>query len=640
MTWHTTGTEKKVMCFLLSLAALAAFLSPAFADEHAQKPNVVFILADDLGGRDIGCYGSTFHRTPNLDALAKRGMLFTNAYSASPLCSPTRSSIMTGLAPARTGITAPNCHVPAVQLEKRLAAGAQTVKVFAADSVTRLKTDYATLPKVFREAGYRTGHFGKWHLGAEPYSPLQHGFDIDLPHTSGPGPGGGNGYFAPWAFWKGEGNAGDHIEDRMAEEAVKFIKSNKEQPFFLNYWAFGVHSPWMAKKEYVEEAAKRSDPTSTQRNPVYAAMIRSLDDAVGRITAALDEHKLTENTIIIFTSDNGGWHNVAREATDSEAYSGIPVTSNSPFRSGKASNYEGGTRVPLLVVWPGKTKTRSQSDTVVQSTDFFPTLLEMTKVEPPMGVRFDGVSVAPALVGEPLKRDTIYSHFPHGGRADIDGFRPGTWVRKGDWKLIRFFADNPDNSDKLELYDLKVDIGETTNLAADKPELVKELNGLITAYLKETDAVVPKANPNFGRQSDGDVAMAGWTTSKDAKLQLTDEVYLVTSTGADPFIITRELPAGTSPLTVEFKMKSNSHGVGQVFWMTANDKGFHRDRSVIFEPKHDNEWALYEIKLLADKPLIALRIDPSTAAGDIRLDAITLKDKDGKTLKTWAPRSQ
>ena len=169
---------------------------------------------------------------------------------------------------------------------------------------------------------------------------------------------------------------------------------------------------------------------------------------------------------------------------------------------------------------------------------------------------------------------------------------------------------------------------------------MKELNGLITAYLKETDAVVPKANPNFGRQSDGDVAMAGWTTSKDAKLQLTDEVYLVTSTGADPFIITRELPAGTSPLTVEFKMKSNSHGVGQVFWMTANDKGFHRDRSVIFEPKHDNEWALYEIKLLADKPLIALRIDPSTAAGDIRLDAITLKDKDGKTLKTWAPRSQ
>ena len=475
--------------------ALIASASAALAKEP--PPNIVFILADDLGGHDLGCYGSTFHRTPNIDSLAKKGMLFTNAYSASPLCSPTRSSILTGLAPARIGITAPNCHLPAVQLEKRLASGGPTAKVLVADSITRLKTDYITLPKTLKNAGYRTGHFGKWHLGAEPYSPLQHGFDVDLPHTPGSGPGGGNGYFAPWAFWKGVGNAGDHIDDRMADEATKFIRENKDRPFYLNFWAFGVHSPWMGKKDYIEEAAKRADPKAAQRNPVYAAMIRSLDDAVGRIVATLEENKLTENTIIVFTSDNGGWHNVAKEATNNEAYAGIPVTSNAPLRSGKASNYEGGTRVPLLVVWPGKTKAGSRSDTLAQSTDFFPTLLEMTKLETPKGAKFDGTSIAPAFLGEPVKRDVLFSHFPHGGRSDIDGFRPATWVRNGDWKLIRFFADNPDGSDKLELYDLKLDVGETKNLAPEKPELAKELNGLIGGFLKDTEAVVPKRNPNY-----------------------------------------------------------------------------------------------------------------------------------------------
>lgn len=486
-----------------AVLAVALLAAPCWAGDKpapTTPSNVVFILADDLGARDIGCYGSTFHKTPNLDALSRRGLLFTNAYSASPLCSPTRSSIMTGLSPARTGITAPNCHLPAVQLQKRLAAGGPTAKVLVADSVTRLKTEYVTLPKVLHTAGYRTGHFGKWHLGAEPYSPLQHGFVVDIPHTPGPGPGGGSGYFAPWAFWKGEGKAGDHIEDRMADEAVKFIRDNKDRPFFLNYWAFGVHSPWMGKKEYVEEAAGRADPKSPQRHPVYAAMIRSLDEAVGRLVAALDENKLTDNTIIVFTSDNGGWHNVAKEATDNAAYEDTPVTSNAPFRSGKASNYEGGTRVPLLVLWPGKTTAGNRSSAVVQSTDYFPTLLEMTKLDKPEGVTFDGVSIVPALLGKPLTREAIYSHFPHGGRADIDGFRPGTWVRKGDWKLIRFFADNPDGSDKFELYDLKADIGEAKNLAAENPELLKELNGRIDAFLKDSGAVVPKPNPNFRKK--------------------------------------------------------------------------------------------------------------------------------------------
>ncbi len=613
------------------LPALLLVIAVAGASSAAQ-PNIVFILADDLGGSDLGCYGSTFHATPHLDALARRGMLFTNAYSASPLCSPTRSSLMTGLAPARIGITAPQCHLPEVQLEKKLVKGGPGTKVLVADSLTRLKTDYVTLPEVLKQAGYRTGHFGKWHLGPAPYSPLQHGFDVDLPHTPGPGPGGGNGYFAPWAFWKGQGKAGDHIEDRMAEEAVQFIQENKGRPFFLNYWAFSVHSPWMGKEAFIAEAAKRADPHAPQRNPVYAAMVRSLDDAVGRLTAALDANGLSENTIIIFTSDNGGWHNVPREATNNAAYAGIPVTSNAPFRSGKASNYEGGTRVPLFVVWPGHIKPGSRSDAVVQSTDFFPTLVEMTKLPKPEAVKFDGISIVPAFSNQTLKREAIFSHFPHGGRGDIDGFRPGTWVRKGDWKLIRFFADHDDRSDRLELYDLKNDVGETKNLAAEKPELVKELNARIDAFLRETEAVVPIANPDYRKPA---AALAGWTASKDAEIESTDGVILLKSTGGDPFLATRDLPSTAGPFTLEIAMQSKSQGSGQVFWSTATDKGFHRDRSVPFEPKHDGTLHSYPVKLPVPKAITGLRIDPATAAGEIRFESIRLKDQAGKVLKEW-----
>jgi arylsulfatase A-like enzyme len=361
-----------------------------------------------------------------------------------------------------------------------------------------LNTEYVTAAEVLHDAGYRTGHFGKWHLGAEPYSPLQQGFDVDLPHTPGPGPGGATGYFAPWAFWKNKGKPGQHIEDRMAEEAVKFMRESKDQPFFLNYWAFSVHSPWMSKVDYADEAALRVDPKSGQRNPMYAGMVRSLDDAVGRITAALEELKLADNTIIIFTSDNGGWHNAPEKAPKNPAYAKIPATSNAPFRSGKASIYEGGTHVPLIVSWPGKVEAASTSDAIVQSTDFFPTLMELTKLSAPASVKFDGISIAPALRGEPLKREKIFCHFPHGGnQSEIEGFLPSTSVRRGDWKLIRFFARNDDGSDKLELYNLRDDIGETKNLAASKPELVTELNTSITTYLHETEAVVPIRNPSY-----------------------------------------------------------------------------------------------------------------------------------------------
>jgi len=248
MAAHRTANPK---LFLAGLLALFTFLPATYAATPA-RPNIVFIMADDLGWRDLGCFGSRFHQTPNLDRLATRGVRFTQAYAANPLCSPTRSSVLTGLWPARTGITAPVCHVPQVILEKGLVKGNPNMPVLVANSITRLKTDYLTLPKILRDAGYRTGHFGKWHLGAEPYSALQHGFEVDWPHWPGPGPAGS--YVAPWKFPANlqiESRPGEHIEDTVSAHVVQFIRANKDRPFYVNYWPFSVHAPYDAKDELV-----------------------------------------------------------------------------------------------------------------------------------------------------------------------------------------------------------------------------------------------------------------------------------------------------------------------------------------------------------------------------------------------------
>lgn len=479
---------------------LAAFL-PGILLAAPRKPNILFIMADDFGWRDLGCYGSTFHQTPNLDKLASRSTRFTQAYAANPLCSPTRSSVLTGLWPARTGITAPVCHLPQIILEKKLTKENPKQRVRIAESVTRLDTSYVTLPEVLRDAGYQTGHFGKWHLGSAPYSPLEQGFAKDWPHYNGPGPAGS--YVAPWKFpptLKVTGQPGEHLEDTLSGEVVKFIKENKDQPFFINYWQFSVHAPYDAKPSLVEKYRKLADPQNPQRNPVYAAMVESLDDGVGRVLAALEECGLAENTIIVFFSDNGGvsWPEKGGGPHKSEHFQAdmtAPPTSNLPLRNGKASLYEGGVREPCLVLWPGVTKPGSVNDTVIQSIDWLPTLLDMVGVPLPSTLKPDGLSIVPALKGGTLQRDAIFCHFPHDTPASDQ--RPGTSVRRGDWKLIRLYAQNPDGSDKLELYNLKDDLGETKDLAAQKPEIVTALNALISGFLKESQAVVPILNPKY-----------------------------------------------------------------------------------------------------------------------------------------------
>lgn len=386
------------------LCGAGAGLAPAVLRGAAaqRRPNVVFILADDFGWRDTSFNGSKFYETPNIDRLAARGMRFDQAYAAAPICSPTRASIQTGLFPARLGITQPACHVPQVILEQSVAPKARPEhKARTPNSVTRLKLEYFTLAEALKEAGYKTGHFGKWHLGPEPYDPLHQGFDVDLPHTPVPGPAGG--YLGgPWKFWPGQGARGEHIEDRMALEASRFIKENRDRPFYLNYWAFSVHSPWQAKPELLEKYRAKADPSNPQRNPVYAGMVQSLDEGVGRLMKALDENGVAGNTIVVFFSDNGGiTFSPGKERMPYAGLADLPITSNLPLKGGKATIYEGGTREPCIVVWPGRIKAGSRSDAVISSVDFYPTLLAMTSVKPQAGQKFDGVSFLPALEGSP-----------------------------------------------------------------------------------------------------------------------------------------------------------------------------------------------------------------------------------------------
>lgn len=481
----------------------AALLLAPLAAQSAGQPNVVFILADDLGVNDLSLYGSKFHETPNIDALARRGVKFNQAYSASPLCSPTRSSIMTGLYPARTGITEPVCHLPKEVLEKHLVAvAAPNQKALTAEGLTRLQTNYYTLAEAFKAAGYVTGHFGKWHLGPEPYSPLQQGFDIDIPHTAAPSPL-GKGFFYPFPVWPGHGKPGDNLEDLVADEAVKFIAHHKDQPFFLNYWAFEVHSPWQAKDRQIDKYRAKADPKSLQRNPVYAGMIETLDEVVGRLVAALDQAGVLENTIIVFTSDNGPYFIPNAEHMPAEFHK-VPVTSAQPLRAGKGTIYEAGTRVPLIVIWPGRVKPGTESGALAQSTDFFPTFADMLGWKLPAEVRFDGVSLRPVLERNESVREEVFCHFPHAqARGEYERMpaptpaTPASSVRAGDWKLIRFYCDNADQTDRHELYNLAADPGERHDLAAAQPDRVRQLAARLDKFLQDTSAVVPRANPAY-----------------------------------------------------------------------------------------------------------------------------------------------
>ncbi|MBN2296536.1 MAG: sulfatase [Pirellulales bacterium] len=477
---------RKMTKYISALILILASSNVLFGDE---RPNVLFILADDLGWSDSTLFGTTkFYQTPNIERLASRGMTFTRAYSVSPLCSPTRAGIMTGLCPARTGITSPACHIKKVTLEATSRkTAAKDKKSTIPTVVTRLHTKYYTLAEALKDHGYATGHFGKWHLGHEPYSPLQHGFDVDVPHWPGPGPAGS--YVAPWKFPDFDPDTpNQHIEDRMAKEAVAFMERNKDRPFFLNYWMFSVHAPFDAKKTLIEKHRKRVDPNDPQHSPTYAAMIESMDDAVGTLLDTLIRLGLEKKTIIILASDNGG--NMYDTVDDTSP------TSNAPLRGGKATMYEGGVRGPCVVIWPGVVNGGSRSDAMIQSCDFYPSLLEMLSIDKREGQKFDGVSIVPALKGKPFTRDTIFTFFPHDPKVP-DWLPPAVSVHHGDWKLIRIFHGGENGAHRWKLFNLRDDIEEKHDLAASEPQRVKQLDAMIEQFLIDTNAARPLPNPNF-----------------------------------------------------------------------------------------------------------------------------------------------
>jgi arylsulfatase A-like enzyme len=638
---------------------LAALIMPALVSGvalAAEKPmNVIFILADDLGYSDTTLYGTTdFYQTPHLERLAKRGMTFTRAYSNSPLCSPTRASILTGQTPARHGSTSPGHHLPTVRMKPVLNERAKPgSKALIVHSVTRLDTAYPSLVKLIRKVGYQTAHFGKWHLGPKPYSPLQHGFDVDIPHHPGPGPAGS--YVAPWRFKNFKANhPGEHIEDRMAEEAVGWLRSLPAgKPFFMNYWQFSVHAPFDAKKELIEEYRKKIDPKNPQRSPTYAAMVHSLDDAVGSLLDVLDEKGVAEKTVIVFISDNGG--NMYNRIEDD---GNVTPTSNAPLRGGKATMYEGGIRVPCIVVWPGLTNPGSRSDEIIQASDFYPTLLNGLGIDLPGNHEVDGIDIRPALEGGKLDRKGIFTYFPHAPPVP-DWLPPSMSVHSGDWKLIRIFHEGENGAHDYRLYNLAKDIGEKNNLAALHPEKVQMLDRMIENHIKDSKAVVPRPNPGFdpnqyhpeqigvpaarhkpaakpsakpGRKPGG--VVGGWIAGGTARLKGGKGTLFVESEGGDPYLTAQKKfhAAAGGPYRLHLRIKSTSSGRSEVkYW----EKAGPRPVSIPFPLTHDGAWHEHEIDIPA-KRLLTVRIDPSTSPGKMEIDWIRLKHSSGEIIQGWS----
>jgi arylsulfatase A-like enzyme len=629
---------------ILGLAAVLAGVAEVEAAPAAPpRPNIVFILADDLGWRDVGCFGSTFHKTPNIDALARRGMLFTQAYAANPLCSPTRASLLTGQFPARLGITAPVCHLPEVKLTASVRPrGPADQRCLVAESATRLDTNYVTLAEVLKAAGYATGHFGKWHLGAEPYSPLQQGFDVDVPHHPGPGPAGS--YVAPWRFapaLKFTGAPGEHIEDRMAQEAAKFIRAHKTRPFFLNYWAFSVHAPYDAKKSLVERYREAMDENVPQHNPLYAAMMHSLDDAVGTLVRTLEEEKLLDHTLIVFFSDNGGvnWQALKREGRGgpddlSKPFADIPPTSNAPLRGGKASVYEGGVREPCFVVWPGVVRAGARSEAMIQSIDFLPTLAEVAGAPLPANQKLDGRSFLPILRGEAAAhRDTIFTFFPHNTPASSQ--LPACAVRRGDWKLIRYFHDGPKQEHRHELYNLRDDLGETEDQAAAQPTLVKELDALIEGFLKETGAVVPGPNPAYSGAAPKAAAapdpLEGWKARRCEAI-VKGGILTVTGTGPAPFLGfgVGRVPG---PAVLRLRVRAAAGGDGQIEWLPSGVATQTNEmKSVPFDIKPGG-WQEVSVDIPARGSLGIVRVYLPAQKQPVQIDWLELKT--ARNTRRW-----
>ncbi len=460
-------------------------------------PNIILVLIDDLGWRDLACFGSSFYETPHLDRMAREGRRFTQAYAACPVCSPTRASLLTGRYPARIGLT------DWIDSSKRIhPARGHLVDVPYLPYLPQTEETTATL---LRRQGYRTWHVGKWHLGSAATYPERHGFDVNIggSHMGYPGP---NGYFSPYQIPKlSAGPPGEYLTDRLTNEAIRLIRGRDDRPFYLNLWYYTVHTPIVAKPEKVEKYRAKARamgldrrralvegeafPTEhkkhlsvtrrvLQSDPVYAAMVESMDENVGRLLQVLHTEGLAANTLVLFTSDNGGL-----------ATAESSPTCNAPLAEGKGWMYEGGTRVPMIAWQPGTVASGTDCHVPVCSVDVLPTLLRATRT-PPGRRPLDGTDLTDLLEGgDSLARDALFWHYPHYGNQ---GGTPGSSVRCGDYKLIEFYEDG-----RRELYHLATDPAEEHNLVAAEPHTTRELHERLRAWRHEVAALYPGPNPDW-----------------------------------------------------------------------------------------------------------------------------------------------
>ena len=477
---------------IIKIAYLFFSISVLAQPNENSKPNILFILVDDLGYSDLSCMGSKYYETPNIDSIANNGMVFTNGYAGAPVCSPSRATIMTGQFTARHGITdwigaKTGAHWKETKRESKL---------IPATYKPHIKASVTTLPMALKQGGYTTFFAGKWHLGDHGHYPEDYGFDINIGggHFGGP-PG---GFFAPFNNPNLKDNEkGENLSLRLAKETCAFIENAKDKPFFAYLSFYAVHAPIQTTKEkwmkYRNKAEKMGIATTGfeegdlfpmrmhQDNPVYAGLIETMDDAVGMVLNKLKQTGLDKNTIIIFTSDNGG-------VTSGDNYS----TNCLPLKGGKGYQWEGGIRIPYLITIPWMSLHGQKNDTPVIASDFYPTILEMTGLPLRPQDHIDGTSILPVLKGEKLAERSFYWHYPHYGNQ---GGRPSSIIRKGDWKLIHYWEDGHD-----ELYNLVKDIHEDTDLATKEPKRTQQMATELLNWLKETGAEYPKKNPEHNEK--------------------------------------------------------------------------------------------------------------------------------------------
>ena len=627
--------------FLPGLGVATVLLVGLYANDTAaaERPNIVLFLVDDMGWMDSGVYGSQYYETPNMDRLAARGMRFTDAYSANPLCSPTRASILTGKYPARLGFTTASGHQPprpeGVSLYPPSVRPEE--KWIIPASRNHLPLEEVTVAEAFKAAGYRTGHFGKWHLGLEPqHWPDKQGFDVKFHGAPDPGP---PSYHSPYGFKAGnvtDGPEGEYITDRLTDEALAFIDANRNRPFLLHMWQYGVHGPWGHKEEITRTFVNKKDPRGMQANPIMASMLKSVDESLGRVVAKLEELGLTEKTIIIFSSDNGGnihsnlpddkrsnvrpGHPQYEKVQDYHKWADhLPPTNNAPLRKGKSWLYEGGVRVPLIVVWPGVVEPEAVCSTPVMSIDFYPTMLEMAGVARPESQKHDGLSLVPLLKQNgSLKRDFLFNYFPS-GTPNKPG---GVSVRNGDWKLIRWFHTSSEFPAEYELYNLRDDISETRNLAKANPEILKRLASEIDQFLAHVAAEPPKPNPAYDSHA---AVLQGWVP-KGCQLEFVESALRIRPEGPRAFLamtnLARVLPDG--PVTLQLKVRCQSDGQFACQYRSAAQETFPPDGQMVRVPfQGSGEWQTISIELPVIGRLQHIRIYFPDEASKVELESVS-----------------